>query len=206
MKSNVFPALIFVFSLVLGGCASHETRALSPNRVDAYRIKVNEAGVVIAADPFDNKQKVEGAFTVDLNEQGYVPILLVMENTTADNFQVLKGDIELIDTSGNVRKPVIANIMVEKFEHNKIAYALLGFGIFSYMSAEEANKKMLRDWSTKELPAEKILIPNRKTYGVVYFDVGPGLGTFPGSTLQVPVVNLRTGERHTAKLKMKPTR
>jgi len=85
--------------------------------------------------------------------------------------------------------------MVSKFEHNKIAYALLGFGLFSYISADEASRKMLQDWSSKELPAEKVMIPGRKSHGVAYFDLGQGLSSLPNSTLAVPLLNMRTGGR-----------
>jgi hypothetical protein len=83
-----------------------------------------------------------------------------------------------------------------------MAYALLGFGIFSYMSAEEANKKMRSDWTAKELPREKVLIPNRKTHGVVYFDMGPGLAGVPNAGLDIPLSNMRTGEMIHAKLRV----
>jgi hypothetical protein len=187
---------------MLIGCASHEIRQLSPEPVNAYRIQATELGVVVAADPFNTKEKSESAFTVDLTEEGFVPVLLVFENRSSDNILLIKDDIELTDSRGNIHKPVTANIMVSKFEHNKIAYALLGFGIFSYMSAEEANKKMLQDWSSKELPAEKVLIPGRKAHGVVYFELGPGLATLPNSTLQVPLLNMRTNEHKAALLRM----
>lgn len=35
--------------------------------------------------------------------------------------------------------------MYSAFEKNKVAYALLGFGLLSYMSADEANRKMESD-------------------------------------------------------------
>ena len=190
------------FSLVFLGCASHEIRQLTPEPINAYQIQTTDSGVVIAADPFHTKQKSESAFTLDLTEEGFVPILLVLENRASDNVLLIKDDIELTDSRGNVRKPVGANVMVSKFEHNKIAYALLGFGIFSYMSAEDANRRMLQDWSSKELPAEKVLIPFRKAHGVVYFDLGPGLATLPNSTLQLPLMNMRTNERKTVALRM----
>src|SRR5437764_5613538 len=202
MKASFRVSVAFLLYFTLWGCASHEIRALNPDAIDTYRNQTKQAGVTVAADSFNTKQKVEMAFTMDLNEQGFVPILLVMENQTADNFHLLKDDIELVDSRGNIQKPVPANIMVEKFEHNKIAYALLGFGIFSYMSAEEANRKMFNDWSSKELPAEKVLIPSRKSQGVVYFNLGTGLTTLSGSTLQIPLLNMRTGERSLAKIKI----
>ena|SRR5262245_47967167 len=197
-----FIHLISIFSLMFLGCTSHDIKQLAPEPINAYQIQTTENGVVVAADPFSSKQRAEAAFTIDLTEQGFVPILLVMENRTKDNVLLVKDDIELTDSRGNIRKPVAANVMVSKFEHNKIAYALLGFGIFSYMSAEDANKKMLQDWSSKELPAEKILIPGRKTHGVVYFDLGPGLSTLPNSTLSVPLLNMRSSERMASTLRI----
>jgi len=197
-----FMYLALWFSFTLLGCASHDIRQLAPEPINAYQIQATELGVVVAADPYNTKQKSEAAFTIDLTEQGFVPILLVFENRASENILLIKDDIELTDSRGNIHKPVAANIMVSKFEHNKIAYALLGFGIFSYMSAEEANKKMLQDWSSKELPAEKVLIPGRKAHGVVYFELGPGLATLPNSTLRVPLLNMRTNERKAATLQM----
>jgi len=188
--------------MALFGCASHEIKALTPHPIEAYQIRQAVAGVTIAADPYNTKEKVQQAFTLDLSEEGFCPILLVMDNRSNDNILLVKDDIELVDSRGNVLKPTPANVMIEKFEKNKMAYALLGFGIFSYMSAEEANKKMLSDWSGKELPADKILIPNRKAHGVVYFKVGERLTTLPNSTLHIPLRNMRTQEMHSVKLRI----
>jgi len=187
--------LIFLLALGLVGCASHDIRQLTPEDISTYKNRASQDGVSVAADVFDNKQKTEGAFTIDLTENGFVPILVIVDNPTKDNILLIKDDITLTDSKGNIRRPVPANIMVSKFEHNKIAYALLGFGLFSYISADEANRKMLQDWSSKELPAEKVMIPGRKSHGVAYFDLGQGLATLPNSTLAVPLLNMRTGER-----------
>ena len=194
---------VVTLSMTFVGCASHDIRQIAPDSIGAYQIQANESGVVVAADPFSTKEKAESAFTLDLAEQGFVPVLLVLENRTKDNVLLIKDDIELTDSRGNIRKPVSANIMVSKFEHNKMAYALLGFGIFSYMSAEDANKKMLEDWSSKELPAEKVLLPGRKTHGVAHFYLGrTGLEAFSNSTLNVPLLNMRTSERTGSILRM----
>lgn len=199
MQPSYFVIALFLTFL---GCASHDIKQLAPDPIHAYQIQATEGGVVVAADPFNTKEKAESAFTIDLTEQGFVPVLLVLENRTRDNVLLIKDDIELTDSRGNIRKPVAANVMVSKFEHNKIAYALLGFGIFSYMSAEDANRKMLQDWSSKELSAEKVLIPDRKTHGIVYFYLGPGLQTLSNSVLKVPLVNMRTSERKVVTLRM----
>jgi len=202
MKASVLAMMVPLLTVGLVACASHETRPLTPQSTDAYLLKQTVAGVIIAVEPLATKEKAEAAFTVDLTEQGYAPILVVMENRSTDNILLLKDNIELVDSRGNVLKPISANVMAEKFEHNKMAYALLGFGIFSYMSAEEANKKMREDWNSKELPAEKVLIPNRKVHGVVYFQLGPGLATLPNATLRIPLQNARTGENYSVDLRI----
>lgn len=194
---------LVVVSLTLMSCASHEIKQLAPDPIAAYQIQTTQDGVVVAADPFNTKEKTESAFTIDLTEEGFVPVLLVFENRATDNVLLIKDDIELTDSRGSIHKPVSANVMVGKFEHNKMAYALLGFGIFSYMSAEDANKKMLEDWSSKELPAEKLLIPGRKLHGVVYFYFGPThLDSLSNSVLKVPLLNMRTNEGAAMTLRM----
>jgi len=202
MNARAIGTVLFLQGIGLTACASHEIKGLAPQPIEAYLLRETTADVTIAAEPLATKEKAEATFAVDLTEQGYAPVLLVMENRSGDNILLVKDDIELVDSRGNVRKSTSSEVMIEKFEHNKMAYALLGFGIFSYMSAEEANKKMRSDWSSKELSAEKILLPNRKSHGVVYFELGPGLPTLPNSSLRIPLQHLRTGERHTINLRI----
>lgn len=196
MRTSYALLVTILLATGLAACASHEVRPLAPQPASAYQLQQTAGGVQIAVDPITTKAKAEAIFTIDLTEQGYAPILLVMENQSSDNVLVLRDEIELIDSRGNLHKPVPAEVMVEKFEHNKMAYALLGFGIFSYMSAEEANKKMRADWTSKELPADKILLPNRKAHGVVYFELGPGLAALPNSDLKISLQSLKSGEKY----------
>ncbi len=188
----------------LVACASHEIKALAPQPIDAYPVRATAMEVTIAAEPLATKEKAEAAFSVDLTEQGYAPLLLVMESRSGDNVLLVKDDIELVDSRGNLHKPTPANAMVEKFEHNKIVPLIfLGFfGLPSYMSADEADKKMRSDWTSKELPAVEVLLPNRKAHGVVYFELGPGLTTLPNATLRIPLQNLKTGEKQSVTLRI----
>ena len=182
MKSKIFINTTLLL-FMLAGCASHEVKNLVVKSTDDYASKEEVAGVTVAIEAYETKEKVEEAFTINLTEEGIVPILLVMENQSNVSYHLLKDEIELIDTQGNVRNPVSAAAVAQKFEHNKMVYALLGFGIFSYMSAEEANKKMLSDWREKELSEEKVLNPKRKVSGAVYFDLGKSLDALPNSIL-----------------------
>ena len=202
MKAKFLTLMSLLVAVGLYGCPSYRTTAMTPRSIETYSIQETINSVTIAAEVFDTKEKAEAAFTVDLTEEGYAPILLVMKNKSKDNILLRRDDIELLDTRGNVVKPIPANVMAEDFEHDKVALAVLGFGIFSYAAAEDANEEMVRDWSSKGLPVEKVLIPNRKAHGVVYFQLEKGLGTLPNSTLHIPVINLRTGETYSIKLRV----
>jgi hypothetical protein len=84
--------------------------------------------------------------------------------------------------------------MAEALEHNKMVYALLGFGIFSYMSAEEANRKMASDWRDKELQDTFIMNPGRKRHGFLYFELPEG-ETPSGYKLTFVVESLESKEK-----------
>jgi hypothetical protein len=84
--------------------------------------------------------------------------------------------------------------MADACEHNKMAYALLGFGIFSYMSADEANRKMASDWRDKELPDTFIINPGRQRHGFLYFELPEG-DTPGGATLTFLVESLESKKK-----------
>ncbi len=160
---------VVTLSMTFVGCASHDIRQIAPDPIGAYQIQANESGVVVAADPFSTKEKAESAFTLDLTEQGFVPVLLVLENRTKDNVLLIKDDIELTDSRGNIRKPVSANIMVSKFEHNKMAYALLGFGIFPTCRRKMPIRRCWRTGAVKNYQRKKFCFPVGKHMGLPTF-------------------------------------
>jgi hypothetical protein len=100
----------------------------------------------------------------------------------------------MTDPDGKYYRPVSSEVMADACEHNKLAYALLGFGIFSYMSADEANRKMASDWRDKELPDTSITNPGRKRHGFLYFELPEG-ETPGGSRLSFIIEKLETKEK-----------
>lgn len=187
---NVRVAWLMPGLLAIGlvACVSHEIRPLNPQPIEAYGLRETSGDVTVAAESLATKEKAEAAFNIDLTKQGHAPILLVMENQSGDNILLLGDGIELVDGRGNLHKPISACVMAEKFTK--------GFGIFSSIFGEQTNKMMRSDWSSKELPAEKVLAPDQKDHGVVYFEMGAALPSLPRAALFVPFKNLRTGERH----------
>jgi len=159
------------------------------------------AGVSVAAELLSNPDKIKEGFYVNLSEKDYYPVQIVAKNDTDARLLLTKDSIEVVDAAGNVVRPINVRVMSDEFEHNKMAYALLGFGIFSYMSADDANKKMASDWASKELASEVILNPSRRNAGFVYLKMPTGVKP-DGMTLNLKVENLETKTVQSFKLRL----
>jgi hypothetical protein len=178
--------ILFVSSY---GCATHQVNPIDSKSVEAYTNRLTQDGVSAAADPYDNAEKAQRGFYQDVTREGFFPVQLIFKNDTNDRVIILRETIELIHTSGNVYRPVRSTAMYNAFENNKIAYALLGFGIFSYMSAEEANRKMETDYRDKELPEQVVILPGLRANGFAYFQLPKG-STTKGSKLMLQAERL----------------
>lgn len=181
--------LILLITLPLFGCATHQVNPVDTRPVDTYKNHVSINGILAAADPYDDAEKAQRGFYQDVTREGFSPVQLVFRNETNDRIIVLRETIELLHPSGNVYRPVRSNAMYNAFENNKIAYALLGFGIFSYMSAEEANRRMESDYRDKELPEQVVILPGLRVSGFAYFQLPKG-STTRGSKLSLQAERL----------------
>jgi len=176
------------------GCATYKRTNAAVGPLESYSCRLSIKGVSVAADPIDNEVKAVDNFYVDVTKPGFFPILIILQNDTTDRLIFLKESVELSAPNGNSYHPVSSVLMAEACEHNKMAYALLGFGIFSYMSAEEANRKMASDWRDKEIPDSFILNPGRKRHGFLYFKLPEGT-TPSGSKLALEVESIESKRR-----------
>jgi hypothetical protein len=183
-----------VMLLAVAGCATYKRTTVEVGKIETYQSLMSTKGITVAADPIKNSEEAKESFYVDVTEVSFFPILIVVQNDTNDRIYFLKDSVELIAPNGNLYRPVSSAIMAEACEHNKMAYALLGFGIFSYMSAEEANSKMASDWRDKELPDTFIVNPGRKRHGFLYFELPEG-ETPSGYKLTFLVESLESKEK-----------
>ena len=186
--------MLLLLPFAFTGCATHQVNPIDGKSVDAYANRVVQDGVSAAADPYDDAEKAQRGFYQDVTREGFFPVQLVFKNDTNDRVVVFRETIELLHTSGNVYRPVRSIAMYNAFENNKIAYALLGFGIFSYMSAEEANRKMESDYRDKEIPEQVVISPGLRAGGFAYFQLPKG-STTKGSKLTLQAERLENRQK-----------
>ena len=175
---NYIVRVVFVFSIFLfAGCASHKAGLVQDMSADSYSNYQEVSGVEVAADLYNEESKTKEIFYINVNKEHYYPVNLVIQNNTENRLLVMGDDQVLKSSSDAIFRPIPTPHMIQEFERSKMAYALLGFGIFSYMSAEEANEKMAADWTEKALGAETIVSSGRRKSGFLYFklpeDVDP---------------------------------
>jgi hypothetical protein len=149
--------------------------------------------ITLAADPYDTEAKVIEAFDENLLEKGYYPIKVLVENGSDNRIMIFRESVELQDANGYSYRPVSASVMADDFEDNKIAYALLGFGIFSYMSADDANKERTADYEAKDLAETQIIPAGRSRGAFVYFQLPQGTNV-NASHLFLDIEHLDTNE------------
>ena len=191
MNRNIRLALFLPLLMTVSGCATYKTQIVNTERVESYKNKITVSGITVAADPYDTADRAKSAFYIDLTKKNIKPIQLVVDNQSEDNVMIPRGEMRLMDSNGTEYQPVNSNYVYGKFEKNELAYAFWGFGIFSYMSAQEANDKMKADWYEKEFPEERTIITKRKSSGFVFFELGPHL---KGMKLSVNALNLKTNQ------------
>lgn len=190
--------LIILMSLMQAivslGCASHQVKPVSVKPIETYPICTRVDDIWFAAEPCDSSEKAKDMFYLDVTSKGYFPVFVVFKNDDKNNNILVIRESAVLDCGGSIYRPVRSTAMYNDFERSKMAYALLGFGIFSYMSAEEANRKMESDWREKELPDQLIVLPGRFGSGFLYFKLPPGV-TPRSATLMIEAEKLAERRR-----------
>ena len=183
-----YTILLLLPLFIFAGCATYKPQTVNVKPIDHYKNRVDYAGLSIAIDPFDTPEKAESAFYVDLTTENIKPLHVIINNNSLNTYLIHRQSIYVSSDSGSDLQPVNSNYVFSKFEHNALLHAVLGFGIFSYMKAEDANEKMKGDWYSKELPDEMTITKRRKISGFVFFETTSKL---QGKKIHIPVIDLK---------------
>lgn len=166
--------------MLLAGCASYSADPSPDFIFDQSVIRIEEDGVIIGIDPWFDRESMVAGFGIDLSKGRYYPVRLRITNLSNARIVIARDEITLTDGSGTDYASVASEDVAEDLRHNSVAYGMLGFGIFSFRSAEKANARMRRDWAAKELPPSTLLGMGDASTGFVFFQLPEDLS--PTST------------------------
>jgi len=188
---KIFLLLPMFISLFFSSCATYKAQMIETKSIEEYKNKQTIGNITIVVEPFDTFQKIKSAFYIDTSTKNVYPIQIITKNNGKDEILWARDKVKLIDADGGIYKPVTSQYVADKFKKDEFAYAIFGFGIWSYMSAQQANEKMRADWREKELPEEKIILPDKDISGFVFFETKKHLS---GCKLEIGIKNLKTSE------------
>ena len=179
---------IFIALAILGvtACASHSTKTVLLKKPDAYAANTVTENFVVGAEAYDTDEKTKAAFDQRLVRKGIYPVQIAIENTSQSTLLILRDQIELTSSASGSIRPMNSAEVAESVEANAIAHAVLGFGIFSYGAAQEANAEREADYANKQMAEEVIVRPGRMEGGFVFFRAPTGEG-IAGRRLVIPV-------------------
>jgi len=193
---------LFLASMLLffAGCAMYQEKKIDVRPVTYYPCHVAVEGVWIAADPYDDPEKAEAGFDVDLTRSGFCPVHLVFRNDTNAPFLLRKEAIQLYTACGGVLKPIESTKMWDECKKNALARLLvlspisIVIGVAAYLSAVMENRKMRDDWQQKEFPDRFVLYPGGEINGFVYYRYPDGIPT-TGVKLRVESERIDSGRK-----------
>lgn len=165
--------LLAAVLLSTSGCTSFEVREV-PDFVFSSRVlRFEQDGVIVGADPYFDSDQIEATFDVDLARGRYYPVRLRITNASEQRIVILREAISLVDSLGSVYASIPSDAVFEDLRHNSVAYGILGFGVFSFWSAESANAAMRADWAAKEISPSIFLGKGDSQTGFVFFRLPP---------------------------------
>lgn len=175
--------LALVMLAVLGTADEKEQPGFRPKPAEAYPARDAHEGLIVAAEPFDTREKAKPVFGKhDLAKAGILPVLVVIANTTDKTVRLENLTVQLITRERQKIEPTPAGAVLARLK-GKIRYPAgptpsriprLPRGRDS-----EAVEVVFHEFSMRLLP------PEATASGFFYFDVGRGRDWLPGSKLFV---------------------
>jgi hypothetical protein len=168
-------AVISIIALILAvsflGCTAplHSPTPVPIKPTESYRAAAEQSGFSAAAEPFDTDTSAQ-TFGSEKLPREFTPILLVVENHTAEKLYLHRSNAKLVCADGKTLHAISALAMYEQLREDDSWGGAPAFaGNLWYIYVLENNDRQKTDWMAKEFPHETILTMNRRTAGFLYF-------------------------------------
>ena len=147
-------------------------------------------------------EKSQEAFDTKLAEEGVLPLLIQVENTGQEPYEVKATDI--IVRGAAVLKSFTSEEAASKAERSAVGRALgwslivpiIGIPIAvvaSAMHTSKINKQLVQDFAAKGFQ-DGIITPSKERAGFLFFELDKGRKDLSGLSLEMTAKNVVTGE------------
>ena len=174
------------------GCATTApTASVAPiTSVEALPAHKTQAELTVGADPYYSRRQ-KSTFGQDMSQMGILPILVYLENKSAQPITIRPNNISLEFSDGRQVKPTAPLTAAEKWGLKPGRYVAAGAvygvtGVLATKAAHEKAKAKVREEYQKKGLQEVTLAKGESAQGFVYFYVPQGVQHATGSLLIVP--------------------
>ena len=178
---------IALFIALPGSAGCSAVKPIPVREVADYPNCQNVSNVRVAADAF-RAPRTRKTFNHGINEKGFLPVLIVVRNDSADSVTLNAGEIHLRDAMGRIHRRIPARVVAGNFERSPGAEAFFLFGLISFLDADRWNEKLHADWQDKEIANRVIVQPHSTAYGFAYFEL-PKSEQQSALSVTVPVID-----------------
>ncbi|MBZ5554846.1 MAG: hypothetical protein LAO21_19175 [Acidobacteriia bacterium] len=183
---------VFVAGPILAG---YKVKPFSTGHAKAYPASDSHDKITIAAEPYDQSEKVMGVFDRDPSRANFVTVLIVVSNDTDDEIEVNAIEVELANARIHALHPTPTEDVVREifYPSNRRRSSSGKIGIGGVGLGGNPQKDFMNaraDFLSKEL-GDKFIPPHSTAYGFVFYET-PELGAaLVGGKIYIPRVRIR---------------
>ena len=178
--SRKFSAFLLVWGLVAVAPilqARYKTKPFSVSHAKTFAATDSHDGITIAAEPYDQPEKIRQVFDADLLRAGYVAVLVVVSNDSDNEIRVDGNSIELTGSHVDSIWPTPTDTVLQDvfFGKHRIRSGAppIGIGIPGRGGSSRVGNKDFEnartDFLTKEL-GDKFVPAHSTAYGFLFYE------------------------------------
>ncbi len=172
--------LVSTVGLLAGGAsfwAGYKIKPFSAAHANTYAAKDSHDGITVAAEPYDQAQKILQVFDVDFRRANDVAVLVVISNDRDEEIRVDGNSIELTGARMDSVEATPADTVVRDVYYGKrkqrsgappIRIGLPG-GLGGGKGVDKNFETARADFLSKEF-GTKLIAPHTSAYGFVFFE------------------------------------
>ncbi len=163
----------WLVALPLFSCASYQTLDLPRRPAHTFANRQVQHGFVMAAELLLEPEERAHQFGPQLQDLGYLPVLVFLENNGASSFEISRQHCELLLENGDRLGPTPPLTVYRQLQKSFVPVVFLGPLVLPpialYRHLETYNHDLARDVFTKAFPASLRLQPGDPPQAFAFF-------------------------------------
>ena len=200
--NNIFKGTSLLMSILVAGCATYTPTLAKLNASGPNIGKAVQGDLTLYVEEYATPEKSEKAFDTKLSEEGVLPLLIQVENTGEQPYEVKTADMRV---QGDAPlKAITPEEAASKAKRSAVGRAV-GWSLIvpiiaipiavaaSATHTSKVNKQIVQDFCQKAFQ-EGVIAPHKDQSGFLFFELDEGRKDLAGLRLELTAKNVTTGE------------